>query len=98
MSENIAKLMWNAYAIRAGGKTFDDKPLPTWDELGEDRQSCWVAAASVTASRIEKLETALRNVLRYQLSDETWGLLGFGPKKIRVEFDAARKALEGKDD
>ena len=56
---HIAKLMWNAYAIQAGGKTFDGKPLPTWDELGEERQSCWVAAASVTASRIEKLEAAL---------------------------------------
>ena len=58
----IAKLMWDAYAIQAGGKTFDGKPLPTWDELGEDRQSCWVAAASVTANRIEKLEAALRDL------------------------------------
>lgn len=56
---HIAKLMWDAYAIQAGGKTFDGKPLPAWDELGEDRQSCWVAAASVTADRIEKLEAAL---------------------------------------
>jgi hypothetical protein len=57
---HIAKRMWDAYAFRAGGITFDGKPLPTWDELGEDRQSCWVAAASVTADRIEKLEAALR--------------------------------------
>ena len=57
---NIAKLMWDAYAIQAGGKTFDGKPLPAWDELSKDRQSCWVAAASVTADRIEKLEAALR--------------------------------------
>ena len=56
---HIAKLMWDAYAIQAGGKNFDGKPLPAWDELSEDRQSCWVAAASVTASRIEKLEAAL---------------------------------------
>jgi hypothetical protein len=59
---HIAKLMWDAYAIQAGGKTFDGKPLPTWDELGAERQSCWVAAASVTASRIEKLEAALRKI------------------------------------
>jgi hypothetical protein len=57
---HIAKLMWDAYALQAGGKTFDGKPLPTWDELGEERQSCWIAAASVTADRIEKLEAALR--------------------------------------
>ena len=59
----MAKQMWDAYAIQAGGKTFDGKPLPTWDELGAERQSCWVAAASVTASRIEKLEAALRDVI-----------------------------------
>jgi len=58
-----AKRMWDAYAFRAGGKTFDGKPLPTWDELGEDRQSCWVAAASVTADHIEKLEAALREII-----------------------------------
>ena len=51
-----AKLMWDAYAVRANGKTFDGKPLPTWDELGEDRQSCWIAAASVSADRIETLQ------------------------------------------
>ena len=51
-----------------------------------------------SADRIEKLEAALRSVLQYRLTDETWVKLGFDPKKIRVEFDAARKALEGKDD
>ena len=56
---HTAKLMWDAYAVQAGGKTFDGKPLPTWDELGEERQSCWIAAASVTADRIQKLESAL---------------------------------------
>ena len=54
-----AKRMWDAYTFRAGGITFDGKPLPTWDELGEDRQSCWLAAASVPADQIEKLEAAL---------------------------------------
>ena len=55
---HIAKLMWDAYAIQAGWESFDGKPLPAWDELSKDRQSCWVAAASVTASRIKKLEAA----------------------------------------
>jgi hypothetical protein len=36
--------MWAAYAHQAGGKTFDGKPLPTWEELGEERQACWRAA------------------------------------------------------
>ena len=85
---HIAKLMWDAYAIQAGGKTFDDKPLPTWDELGEDRQSCWVAAASVTASRIEKLEAALR-----ELSTD-WDCCNVS-KTMRA---IAREALEVEDD
>ena len=34
-----------AYCKQAGGVTFDGKPLPTFEELGEDRQACWIAAA-----------------------------------------------------
>ena len=41
----MAMFMYNAYAKKAGGVTFDGKPLPTWGELGEGRQDCWVAAA-----------------------------------------------------
>ena len=83
---HIAKLMWDAYAIQAGGKTFDGKPLPSWDELGDERQSCWIAAASVTADRIENLEAALRKYA----DDEYNGYNADGAH--------ARKALEGKDD
>lgn len=36
--------MWGAYSYKAGGKTFDGKDLPTWAELGEERQACWRAA------------------------------------------------------
>ena len=33
-----------AYCAQAGGVTFDGKPLPTFCELGEERQACWIAA------------------------------------------------------
>ena len=33
-----------AYCVQAGGVTFDGKPLPTFDELGEESQACWIAA------------------------------------------------------
>ena len=33
-----------AYCKQAGGVTFDGKPLPTFEELGEERQACWIAA------------------------------------------------------
>ena len=91
---HIAKLMWDAYAIQAGGKTFDGKPLPTWDELGEERQSCWVAAASVTADRIEKLETVLRDVLLWGNHCEA---CDYDDNWAKIELRAC-KALEGKDD
>lgn len=64
-------------------------------EAANLKQSCIMVDDQM---RIEKLEAALRSVLRYQLTDETWGMLGFDPKTIRAEFDAARNALEGKDD
>lgn len=52
----LERKMWDAYAKQAGGVTFDGKPLPTWDELGEERQVCWKAAASVCADEIERLQ------------------------------------------
>ena len=59
---DLAKQMWDAYAKQAGGVTFDGKPLPDWDGLGEDRQICWVAAAKVAADRIEALEAEVKRL------------------------------------
>lgn len=42
--ERALQRMWASYANQAGGKTFDGKPLPTWSELGDERQACWRAA------------------------------------------------------
>ena len=47
--KQIAQVMWDAYSKQAGTKSFDGKPLPTWEELGSDRQQCWIAAAKATA-------------------------------------------------
>ena len=62
----MEKEMWEAYAKQAGGLTFDGKPLPTWDELGKERQACWRAAASVCAYEIERLRED-REQLQYAL-------------------------------
>ena len=108
----IAKLMWDAYAIQAGWDSFDGKPLPAWDELSEDRQSCWVAAASVTADRIEKLEAQLAQsqlkrwaARREEQSDRIEKLEAALRKYADEEYNGynadgahARKALEGKDE
>ena len=65
----MERKMWDAYAKQAGGVTFDGKPLPTWDELGEERQACWKAAAFVCADEIEELRKQ-RNELREALIDK----------------------------
>jgi hypothetical protein len=50
---NLARVMWDAYAKKAGGKSYDGKPLPAWDDLGEDRQLCWVEAARAAKLAIQ---------------------------------------------
>ena len=64
----LEREMWEAYAKQACGVTFDGKPLLTWDELGEESQICWKAAASVCADEIERLREALK--LERQLKDD----------------------------
>lgn len=52
---DIVKKMWAAYCEAADGVTYDGKPLPTWEELGEGRQKCWVAAGKEAADEIKRL-------------------------------------------
>ena len=53
--EQIAAAMYHAYCKKAGGKTFDGKPLPTYEQLGAERQSCWVAAARAAHKEITEV-------------------------------------------
>ena len=32
------------YSKAVGGKTFDGRPMPAWDELGEKQKKGWMAA------------------------------------------------------
>lgn len=48
----LGQIAWRYYCLAADGKTFDGKPLPTWEELGRDRQLCWEAAASAVAEAV----------------------------------------------
>lgn len=45
-----AQKAWAAYAQAVGGKTFDGKALPTWEQLGELQKQGWVAAAAAVVS------------------------------------------------
>lgn len=56
--EVLAKEMYEAYGLKAGWKTWDDKPMPTWDGIGDVVQGRWIASA-------ERAMTIFRN-LSYQ--------------------------------
>lgn len=40
-----AKIAYLAYVSAVGGKTFDGRPLPTFEELGDRQKEGWSAAA-----------------------------------------------------
>ena len=61
--------MWDAYAKQAGGVTFDGKPLPTWDELGEERQACWKAAAATLLRVLKQLDNDIESAI---MSDDEY--------------------------
>ena len=48
----LAAIAYAAYCKQAGGKTFDDKPLPAYEDLGSDRRTCWVEAVRQVAAEI----------------------------------------------
>ena len=49
-----AKIAYQAYRQQAVGKTFDGNLLPSFEELGTERQACWVAATQAITQRTEQ--------------------------------------------
>jgi len=45
---------WDIYAEAVGGKTFDGKPLPKFQDLGTQKKG-WLAVAEDCNRKIEKL-------------------------------------------
>lgn len=46
MGPSDGQIAWEAYAKAVGGLTYDGKPLPTWDELGDRQKEGWEKAAA----------------------------------------------------
>lgn len=42
---HLGKIGYEAYAKFTGGKTFDGRDMPAWDDLGEKIQGAWTIAA-----------------------------------------------------
>lgn len=56
---DLAKAAYDAYSKEVGGTTFDGRPLPAFEELGERQQRGWEAAVMVgvdsTQAQIDEL-------------------------------------------
>jgi len=43
--EQYGKAAFEAYKKKVGGKTYDNKDIPDWDNLGKTIQDAWMIAA-----------------------------------------------------
>ena len=53
-NRDLARIMFDAYNEQAGGKTWDGKDIPPFDEVGERVQSNWIAAADAARTAINE--------------------------------------------
>ena len=44
--DQLGKRGYEAYAVSTGGKTYDGRDMPTWDQLPERIRQAWIAAAA----------------------------------------------------
>ena len=49
----LAQIGYEAYAQNTGGKTFDGREMPTWNQLPQRTIDAWVAAAEAIAKDVE---------------------------------------------
>ena len=88
----MEKEMWDAYAKQAGGVTFDGKPLPTWDELGKERQACWKAAAATLLRVLEQVHNDIE--LAVMSDDEYCRTIENDNKRLQKENELLQKELK----
>ena len=48
----LAEKAYSAYGESTGGKTFDGRDMPKWDDLGERIQAAWCAAAQAVVDEV----------------------------------------------
>lgn len=51
-NRELARIMFDAYNKRAGGKTWDEKDIPPFDQVGDRVQANWIAAAEAAREAI----------------------------------------------
>lgn len=63
--KSLGRVAFEAYSAEAGGKTFDGKDIPSWDDLHGDKpkvQAQWEAAARAVADMVINNRTKNYNV------------------------------------
>ena len=50
----LARAMFAAYNRAAGGKTWDGKPIPPWEDTGDRVQANWIAAARLALRAVRQ--------------------------------------------
>lgn len=50
----LGQLGYQAYGAATDNRTYDDRPMPTWDGLGETIQEAWTMAAATIAAAHEQ--------------------------------------------
>lgn len=49
---DLAKVAFEAYNVQAGGKTWDGKDIPPFEEVGEKVQANWIAATKALCAAV----------------------------------------------
>lgn len=49
MNITIGQIAFEAYSKAKQGKTYDDKPIPHWNDVGQEVKQAWEAAARAVA-------------------------------------------------
>jgi hypothetical protein len=50
---SLAQIAFEAYGNYTEGVTFDGRPIPPWEELGDSIRAAWEAAAEAVAAEVE---------------------------------------------
>jgi len=53
MAIDIGRIAFEAYGVSVGGKTYNGKDIPKWEDVGKKVQDAWRAAAVAVLQYVE---------------------------------------------
>lgn len=67
-NKSLGWLAFDAYSQARAGKTYDDKPIPRWEELDQEIRDAWEVAAAVVHPEVEPWEQLVRSYKTLKLA------------------------------